>query len=226
MNNDNRSELDKLIDFVQLSLSFQSVKRKVRANGQMRWETNGEHASQLLLVSTYIYHRFKLNFNLGKIAMLVLAHDLHESKCEDLCIFLQRELDDVNFMLLKKNVEKEAQKAIKAEFPDFYALHEAIDEYEACETPEARFVCALDKLLPAYNILLDNGATWKQFRMTLGDWTRAKEEKIRNCPIGTQLLDELLVKLRNQQGTLFHPSSVPLLERDLLPLPGHTDRFR
>jgi len=149
------------------------VRRIVLVNSEERWENDSEHSFQLALTTWYLIEYGKLNLDLGRAVCLSLVHDLPEVYAGDTYIY-----DEPEILASKEAREREAIEQIKKKFPGFPGMHVLIDEYEARQSLESRFVYALDKLLPILNIYLDGGRTWQQKGITLDQLLEAKTDKI------------------------------------------------
>ena len=57
--------------------------------------------------------------------------------------------------------------------------NELIEQYEAREDKESRFVYALDKIQPMLNIYTDGGRTWKEKGVTIDMLVEYKKEKVK-----------------------------------------------
>lgn len=125
----------------------------------------------------------------GKLIQLCLAHDVLETYCGDTFSF-----DDAA-VVGQSEREAVAIASLKKDWHDFPALHAAIDEYEAAETDEAKFIQALDKLQPAIMDYLNDGRPWHQFAITFDKFLQVKESKMAISPeiyeYYTQLKDVL-----------------------------------
>ncbi len=191
------NKFDSLIDFVKFTHLVQNVERVVLASGQERWENDSEHSFQLAFVAWYLVEHEKLNLNIEKVLCLSLAHDVLEAYAGDTFIYGTPEV-----LATKEAREKEAILKIKGNFPDFTWLHQAIEEYETRKTPESRFVYVLDKLIPIFNIYLDDGRTWKREGITLEKIMEAKTDKIALAPELVPYYEEIINVLKNN-GQLF-----------------------
>ena len=187
--------LDSLIKFTQFTVDFRNVKRVMRIPGTDDWENDAEHSFQLALVAWYLINADGLDLDLPKVLQFCLAHDLVETIAGDTSIFASEEV-----LAGKQGREHRAALAIEELYPNFPALHGAIREYEARESREARFVYALDKLLPEINNYLDNGRLWHEKGLFVEDVERRKTPKIAVSPEILPYHKELMSLLRQTKG--------------------------
>lgn len=192
--NQNSTQFASLIEFVKFTHLFQKVDRVVLVNGEHSWENDSEHSFQLALTAWYIVEHGNLDLDLGKVTRMALVHDLVEAYAGDTFIY-----DKPEVLATKEKREKEALERIKVNFPDFPSLHHLIEEYEARETRESRFVYALDKLVPILNIYTDEGRTWHQEGITLDQLLEAKTDKIALSPEIVPYYDEMVDILRQSK---------------------------
>ena len=119
--------------------------------------------------------QFAPKLDKGKIAQYALVHDLVEGYAGDTPNFHSQ-----NTELLKEKEKKEqaALDRIAEEFEDSFPwILDAIRKYEKLEEPEARFVKAIDKLMPKITNMLNFGGSYKKFNKTkkeIGDNLRTQ----------------------------------------------------
>ena len=189
-----RGKLSTLFDFVRLTHVFQKVTRVVLVNGEERFENDAEHSYQLALIAWYLVAHNKHHLEVNKVVLLALTHDLVEAYAGDTYTFAEPEI-----LARKKEREEEAIKLLKKNFPEFSSLHKVINEYEKRETPESKFVYALDKLLPMINIYLDNGRTWQKEGISLEQLLANKTTKVHLSPELVSYYEELISLLKKEE---------------------------
>lgn len=191
-------ELKKLFSYLDLMHRFQSVDRQVYRRGEDRLENDVEHSYQLAMTAWYINDAEKLGFNSDLLLRYALVHDLVEVYAGDTYAYTT----DTDERASKQAREAAAAEQIEREFPEFPDLHETVHQYEKRDTPEARFIYALDKLLPTVNIYLDGGRFWHREGVTLQMIRDYKTSKIAESPEVVPLFEEL-VSLLEAQPALF-----------------------
>jgi putative hydrolases of HD superfamily len=188
-------ELKTLLDFVRLLHKFREVTRVIRHKGLDSFENDAEHSFQLAVLAIYIIDAEKLSLDLSKVLLFALLHDLPEVHTGDVSAH------DTVARIGKEEREKVSIQLILQEFPEFNTFKTAIEEYEALESDEAKFVYALDKIIPGINVLENGGREWKELKINLDEFIAIKEEKIQVDPIITTYwvqLRELVSKKRNE----------------------------
>lgn len=190
--------LDKIFDFIKFSHKFQQVRRVLLVNGEDRKENDAEHSFQLVLLAWYLINGKGLDLDMKKVFMYATAHDLVEVYAGDTYFYTE----DLELRNSKKSREKEAARRIINEFPEFSELHDIIEKYENLDDEEARFVYALDKILPVINIYLDGGRSWKIEGVTY-EMLRTKDEKVKKSKIIDEIWVELVKILEKEKLDLF-----------------------
>lgn len=191
-------ELTKILEFIKFTHKYQEVVRLIYVVGKDRNENDAEHAFQLALFAWYLVDAMKLKLDTGKVLMYALAHDLVETYAGDTFFHSK----DKQLQASKKDREAAAAARIKAEFPEFPELHKAIDDYENLVDEEAKFVYALDKMIPVLNIYLDDGRSWRRDEVTL-EMIRTKDEKIAVSPELVDIWKQVTELLDNEKERLF-----------------------
>jgi len=164
--------LDRLIEFQKFLLPFHHIERVIALKHQERRESDTEHSFSLALIAWFISAHYP-NLDSSRIVMLALAHDIVEIYAGDTFFYGEQSLLDS-----KAERELAALNQIKQEWPDFKDLTDAIEEYEARKTSEAKFVYALDKVQPMMMVLLAEGKTWQEEHITLDEMYKRKIDKV------------------------------------------------
>jgi|SRR3989344_9264248 len=196
---ENKSNLEKILEFSQLLNKFRNITRGVLVNGEDRWENDVEHSYMLAMLADYIISLENLNLDRHKIMMYALAHDIVEVYAGD----TYAHSDDKSLHDSKKEREESALKKLKSEFPEHEEFFKYCDGYEKKEDDEAKLVYALDKLHPTVNIYLEDGRSWKERGVTLEKVLTYKGEKIKVSPTIEKYWNELLEILERNKSTLF-----------------------
>lgn len=100
--------------------------------------------------------------------------------------------------------EVAAAKRIKKEFPELREIHKLIKDYSKFKDPESKFVYALDKVIPAVNIYLDKGRSWRHKGVTLDMLVDAKKDKVALSPPVAKYFWELVKLIKKDKKRLFH----------------------
>jgi putative hydrolases of HD superfamily len=196
MSKQSDNQLKSLLAFVDFVNVARSIERVILLKNSSRYENDAEHTFQLALIAWFIVQTHNLKLNIQKVLMYSLCHDLVEIYAGDTYLYGKN----------TKTKEKREAKAlikIKKQFPEFPQLIEYINQYEAKEDKESKYVYALDKLAPILNIYLDNGRIWKEKDVSLQMLLEHKTNKISLSPDIDKLFKQLVKKLANEEQLLF-----------------------
>lgn len=191
-------DLQNLIEFTKFTHKFQQVIRTILATGEDRNENDAEHSFQLALIAWYIINSKGLGYDLEKVIKYAIAHDLVETYAGDTYFHTKDKDSKEN----KKEREAKAARRIVTEFPEFKELHEIIEAYEEKSDDEAKFIYALDKIIPVINIYIDNGKSWHKHNVSL-EMIRTKDKKISENSDIEKLWQELVKLLNENKDNLF-----------------------
>lgn len=191
--------LERLLDFVKFSHNFQQVKRVLLVNNEDRQENDAEHSYQLALVAWYLIDSKNLPLDLGKVLRYAIVHDLVEVYAGDTYFYTE----DKSLRESKVAREAEAAERIAQEFPEMSELNQLIVDYEEKFDEEAKFVYALDKILPVMNIYLDGGRSWQKEGVSY-EMLRTKDEKVKKSQVIDEIWGELVKELKKNKVVLFN----------------------
>lgn len=157
--------LDDILPFVWFLQEFRKVERIVYYPGSDRQENDAEHAYQLAMVAWYIIEKKQLKLDVWKVMKYALVHDLVEIYAWDTIPF-----DNNSIEVQTKSIrEQEALDRIKKKFPEVHDIWSRMDGYEWKKDKEAKFIYALDKILPIMNTMIDDWRAWKDFVVSCDD---------------------------------------------------------
>lgn len=166
------ADVNKLLEFTEFTHRIREVKRAIILDDESH-ENDMEHSYQMALVAWFIIENDRLALDTNKAVGMAMVHDIVEAYNGDISAFA-----DPEKVKAHKAAEKESAKRLKKDWPTFTSLHALIEEYEERESPEAKFVYALDKLVPTFNNYLYGGKAWRAQDLSLADITRFKTGKI------------------------------------------------
>jgi putative hydrolase of HD superfamily len=138
------------------------------------------------------------NLDTGKAIRIALAHDLVEIYAGDTFAFAdQSEIDT------KDDREHEALGTLKDEWHDFSEMTDAVEDYKVKRSEEAKFVYALDKIMPILMNILSEGVVWRKHGVTIEKFIAEKERKIpKDSPIYPYYLE--LLEMLKKTPHYFH----------------------
>lgn len=193
-----RGTINKFFNFIKLTHKLQKVKRIILVKDENRLENDLEHQYQLALFTWYIIESEKLKLNINKAIKYALVHDIVEAYAGDTLTFANPDK-----IALQRRKEIIAIRRLKKGFPEFRELHKLIKAYEERIDKESKFVYALDKILPIYNNYLNDGKTWKKYKITLA-MVKSKKEKIKIFPQSIKYFNLIIKRLQKEEKRLFN----------------------
>lgn len=189
-----RNTLEDLLHYISFTHKYQQVKRAILATGEDRDENDAEHSYQLAMVAWYVVKTRELELDTNKVIQYALTHDLVEAYADDTPFHTK----DKALLESKSQREHDALEQIKVNFVEFSDISKLIEDYEMRIDKEAKFVYALDKILPVINIYLDNGKTWKRDNISY-EKIRTKDKQIEVSEDAQKLWKELLVLIEKDK---------------------------
>ena len=172
---DYKNTSKRLQQLIYALFEFAEIERKIfypDGKKKNRLENDVEHSYSLAMCAWYL-SQYLPRLNQLLVLKMALAHDIVEVHAGDVMAIGRTEDEE------KQKIEREKQALLqlKADWPDFQQLTDAIELYENKETPEAQFVSALDKILPIYLSLLSEGKTWKHYQLPRAEVVKNKDQK-------------------------------------------------
>ena len=141
-----------------------NILRQTHLSGHGRRENDAEHAWHMALMAWLLREYANEPVDMERVLLMCLLHDVVEIDAGDTYAY------DAQALQTQKAREEAAKERIFGLLPlDQRAeLTAVFDEFEACETPEAKYAHAMDNLQP---LLLNNsndGGDWKEHGVTAG----------------------------------------------------------
>jgi 5'-deoxynucleotidase YfbR-like HD superfamily hydrolase len=149
------------LSFLVTAHGLTSVERLNRLLDGSRGETSAEHSWHLALTALVLGEDADLDS--GRVVAMLLVHDLVEIEAGDVPIY------DTEARAAVAADEERAAERLFALLPGTSGttLHALWREFEAAETPEARFARALDRLQPILVHWAGDGAAWAERGVTV-----------------------------------------------------------
>ncbi len=151
----------------------------------MRHENDTEHSYNLTMTAWFLTPHFP-ELDKDLLIEYALIHDLVEVHAGDTYIYGTSEE-------IATKVEREKQAAAKllADWADFPEIHKLIENYETRADEEARFIYALDKIMPIMQIYIHKGYTWQKEGITAEQPHANKYDKVKLSPEVTPYYEQL-----------------------------------
>ncbi|MCI5723718.1 MAG: HD domain-containing protein [Erysipelotrichaceae bacterium] len=154
--------LQKQLDFILEIDKEKNILRQTHLSNHGRRENDAEHAWHMAIMTYLLKEYANEEIDLAKTMMMCLIHDIVEIDAGDTYAY------DAENLKTQKAREDLAKQRIYSLLPEDQKeeLIALFDEFEANQTPEARFAKAMDNFQP---LLLNNsndGGDWKEHQVT------------------------------------------------------------
>lgn len=154
--------MQQVVDFVLELDKLKGVTRKTRPLGLERYENSAEHSWQIALLAAAMAEHAETPLDVDRVIGMLLVHDIGEIDAGDTMVYAEGGWAEL------KAAEAAAVERIFGMLPAaqgarFLALWR---EFEAGETPEARFAHAADRAMPVLLNLANGGQSWRENGIT------------------------------------------------------------
>lgn len=178
--------LKKQLEFILEVDKSKFIGRQTYLSDGVRKENDAEHAWHLALMTVLLSEYAKEKIDVSKTMVMVLIHDIVEIDAGDTYAY------DEAGNLTKREREVKAADRIFNLLPEDQAknMRDLWEEFEACETPEAKFAHCMDNLQP---ILLNDkteGKSWRERQI--------KKSQVEKRQRTTRLGSDTLMEVVNQ----------------------------
>lgn len=150
--------LQKQLDFILEIDKEKNILRQTHLSGHGRRENDAEHAWHMAVMAYLLREYANEPVDIARTMLMCLLHDVVEIDAGDTYAY------DTENLKTQQAREEAAKERIYSLLPEDQKaeLSAIFDEFEAAETPEAKFAHAMDNLQP---LLLNNsngGGDWKE----------------------------------------------------------------
>ena len=139
-----------------------NIFRQTHLSGHGRRENDAEHAWHMAIMAYLLREYANEEVDTARVLMMCLIHDIVEIDAGDTYAY------DEEALKTQKAREEAAKERIFAILPDDQRdeLTALFDEFEAYETPEAKFAHAMDNLQPLILNHSNGGSDWREHGVT------------------------------------------------------------
>jgi putative hydrolases of HD superfamily len=162
---------------------LKSVLRATTLVDGSRPENSGEHSWHLALYALVLADQAAPGVDINRVIRMLLIHDLVEIDVGDVPIHSQN--GQAHASVATQAAEANAADRIFGLLPPDLAtgLRAFWEEFEAAETPDARFAKSLDRVQPVMANLMSGGGTWATYNVTFDQLeSRAGSKIARGAP--------------------------------------------
>lgn len=156
------NRLDAQMAFLHEADLLKSVTRATKITDASRGETSAEHSWHVTLMALILHEHAPAEVDLMRVMRMLLIHDLVEIDAGDAPIFGSHDTAAL------ARAERAAADRLFGLLPGDQAseLRALWDEFEANESPEARFAKSLDRFSAPNQNLMSGGGSWVDYDVT------------------------------------------------------------
>jgi putative hydrolase of HD superfamily len=155
-----RVETDRLSQQIAFIIEMDRLKgilRQTLLTDSSRRENSAEHSWHLALMAMVLAEHADVPIDVARVVAMLLVHDVVEIDAGDTFCY------DTTGVLDQAERERQAADRLFGLLPaeQGIALRALWEEFDARETPDARFAAAMDRLQPLLHNLQTGGGTWR-----------------------------------------------------------------
>ena len=153
--------LKKQMEFILEVDKIKFIGRQTYLSDGERKENDAEHSWHLALMTALLSEHANEKIDVRKTMLMVLVHDIVEIDAGDTYAY------DAAGNATKRERELKAAKRIFHLLPEDQAeeLFQLWEEFEACETPEAKFAHSMDNIQPIMLNDATGGKAWREHQV-------------------------------------------------------------
>ena len=157
-----QERLKQQLDFALMIDKEKNIFRQTHLSGHGRNENDAEHAWHMAIMAYLLREYANEEVDIAKVMLMCLIHDIVEIEAGDTYAY------DAEGIKTQKAREDAAKEKLYSILPEDQKreLVALFDEFEAYETPEAKFAHTMDNLQP---LLLNNsngGGDWREHQVS------------------------------------------------------------
>jgi len=154
--------LTRQLDFLQTLDALKGVRRASPLIDQTRHKNSAEHSWHVAMYALVLAEHAPAEVDIGRVVQMLLLHDIVEIDAGDVPLHSGQSTDQ------QRKAEQLAADRIFGILPPSqgHKLHALWQEFEAAQTPDARFAKSLDRLQPLVQNLATGGGTWNEHSLT------------------------------------------------------------
>ncbi|RNI30767.1 HD domain-containing protein [Rufibacter latericius] len=150
------------IAFIHEIDKLKFITRKTRLFNSDRHENDAEHSWHLAMMALVLAEHSNEPVDVLKVLKMLLIHDLVEIDAGDTFLF-DTVLNHTNTEAERKAAERIFGLLPQKQGEEFLHIWE---EFEAGETPEAKFARVMDRLEPLLQNVSNEGGTWMEYNVS------------------------------------------------------------
>ena len=185
-----KKRFQKQLNFILEADKEKNILRQTHLSGHGRRENDAEHAWHMAIMIYLLKEYANEEIDVAKAMMMALIHDIVEIDAGDTYAY-----DTAGLETQKEREEKAAERIFGMLPEDQKAeLKSLFEEFEAYETPEAKFARAMDNFQPLLLNDSNDGGDWKEHGVCRSQiMGRHKKTRLGSEEIG-QYSEELIME--------------------------------
>ena len=169
------NRLDAQMAFLMEADKLKQIVRGTTLADGSRYENSGEHSWHIALFALVLGADAPSDVKVDRVIKMLLLHDIVEIDAGDAPIF-----GDHNATEMAAKEEAAATRLFGLLPPDQAQSFRALwDEFEAAQTPDARFAKSLDRFQPPNQNLASGGGSWMEYNTDYSQFEARVGNKIK-----------------------------------------------
>ena len=169
------NRLDAQMAFLMEADKLKQIVRGTTLADGSRYENSGEHSWHIALFALVLGADAPTDVKVDRVIKMLLLHDIVEIDAGDAPIF-----GDHNATEMAAKEEAAATRLFGLLPPDQAQSFRALwDEFEAAQTPDARFAKSLDRFQPPNQNLASGGGSWVEYNTDYAQFEARVGNKIK-----------------------------------------------
>ena len=165
-----------------------NILRQTHLSGHGRREDDAEHAWHMAVMAYLLKEYANEKIDISRVVMMCLVHDLVEIDAGDTYAY------DEEGKKTQRDREEKAADRIFGLLPQDQAeeFRGLFEEFDACETPEARYAHTMDNLQPLLLNDSNDGGDWMEHDVSFSEiWKRQSLSALGSEKIGCYIKERL-----------------------------------
>lgn len=185
-----RERLDQQFDFIKEIDKEKFIQRQTRLSDNVRRENDAEHAWHMAIMTVLLSEYANEKIDVLRTVTMLLIHDIVEIDAGDTYAY------DEKGAATKDARERKAAERIYGLLPEDQGqwLKALWEEFEAYETPEAKFAHVLDNCQPLFLNDASNGRSWEEHQVKKSQIYKRNQKTGEGSEVIWEYMKELIDK--------------------------------
>lgn len=159
------NNLDAQMAFLNEVDQLKSINRATRLHDNSRFENSAEHSWHIALYAMILSHYAPDGCDINRVIRMLLIHDIVEIDAGDAPIHGDHDAEEMH------QKELAAADRLFGMLPNDQSreLRALWDEFEAADSPDARFAKAIDRIPSPLANMANGGGSWTDYNVSLAD---------------------------------------------------------